>query len=483
MSAPPVPPLLLVAFALLGALLLSGCGRDGPGAGGPPSNFLFILVDDMAWTGTSVQMDPDRADSRSDYYRTPNLERLAAQSMIFTDAYAPSPICSPSRASLLTGKSPQRLKLTDVTNAADLNSPIRVETNFGMKLSPAVPLAGLPEIHVTIAEALKAANPDYVTAHFGKWHLGNKGPESHGFDESDGNTDNPDGYVGDPDPKKIFSVTSRSVEFLEQRKKDGRPFYLQVSHYAVHDPFDSLDASLEAWQGRAPGQRHGHALFAAMTEDLDTGVGQLLDALERLGLAETTYVIFSSDNGGIVSKPDEPGRYNNLPLARGKATVYEGGIRVPLLVRGAGVQPAVYCRVPIIGWDFFPTVLDLAGVRAPLPDEVEGGSFAGLLRQGGQGQVTRPHPALVWHFPHYAKWRDATPASAIRVGQMKLVHDYEESKVYLYDLDADLEEQTDLSAKRPRRAVGLNAGLSESLSRVNAPMPFTNPNFPNFKEK
>ena len=481
MTLAPASSFRFAALAALSAFTALAQAQAQPAQGADqnqaPPNFLVILVDDMAWSGTSVKLDPDREDSRSDYYRTPALERLAAQSMVFTDAYSSSPLCSPSRASLLTGKSPQRLKLTDVIDAANINNPIRAEDSFSRRLSPAVPLAGLPEIHITIPEALKASNADYATAHYGKWHLGNKGPEYHGFDQSDGNTENTDGYVEDPDPKLIFGITRRSVTFLEQRQQDGRPFYLQVSHYAVHDILYALDKTLKVWQDRPGGKRHSHALFAAMTEDLDTGIGQLLNALERLGLDRNTYVVFCSDNGGLVSRPDEPGRYNNLPLARGKATVYEGGIRVPFFVRGPGVAPGTYSREPVIGWDLFPTICELAGVVGPLPSEVEGGSLATVLLNQGQGHVKRPFAPLVWHFPHYVKLRGAVPSSAIRVGDYKLIKYYASSRAALFNLKEDLEEQVDLARTEPDRVGELHALLNEHLSRVNAPMPTLNPYF------
>lgn len=426
-------------------------------------NVLLILADDLSWVGTSVLMDPQRPDSKSDFHSTPALERLAAEGMRFTDAYAPHPNCSPTRLAIQTGKSPARLNMTDIINR---NSGRFYE---GLPMIPPQHSNHLPHEETTIAELLKRHRPGYVTAHFGKWHLAGGGPGRHGYDQHSGTTSNAEGGTDVPDPKRTVSVTTRAVDFLKHRKRANEPFFLQVSYYAVHLAIRAFDSTVAEFAAKPAGQRHRHPGHAAMTHELDEGVGRLLAALDQLGLADNTYVIFTSDNGSYLDAGSERVS-SNEPLRGQKASTWEGGIRVPLLVRGPGVAAGSVSRVVATGTDLYPTIADMAGLQAELPPELEGGSLVGVLRNEGKGSVTRWPEGLVWHFPHYQTLKGTKPMSSIRVGNWKLVKFYESGAVELFDLAADISESQDLSAKEPEVVQRLERRLAKYLEEVDAPM-------------
>lgn len=453
-------------------------------------NFVFILSDDQDWTGLSVQMHDSVPNSKSDFYRTPNLERFAAQGMRFSNAYAPSPVCSPTRYSLLTGKSPAQLHWTKA-------APVMTASD-GHRLLPPRLAQNIDGDEVTVAEMLKQAG--YATAHYGKWHLRGRGPDRHGFDEHDGNTGNEDAApFKDPNPVDIFGITERACAFMEKHSKAGTPFYVQLSHHALHYPENARRKTLEACRAREPGRMHWNVERAAITEDLDAGVGLLLAGIDTLGIAENTYVIYMSDNGG--------GGKRARPIRGGKGSLWEGGIRVPLIIRGPGVRPGTFCHVPVVGYDLFPTLRELAGVDTPLPSGVEGGSWVPLLHAGDKGsprpagagygessplpcpaeagrrrmpekglpEVVRPREGLVWHFPHYQARE--TPHSAIRAGNHKLIRFYETGETRLFDLSRDVGEQNDLSRQMPEKAAELIRRLDEYLGSVNAQLPTANPDY------
>ena len=448
-------------------LALVGCGAAGlvsgtlraagAGAEGKP-NFVFVLSDDQGWNGTSVRMDEEVPDSRSDYYRTPNLERLAREGMRFSRAYAPSPVCSPTRYSLLTGKSAARHGMTKA-------APV-VAAAPGYKLIPPRIPRQIARGETTLAHLLKRAG--CATAHFGKWHLGCGGPGAFGFDEHDGDTGNRDAAPHkDPNPVDIFGITRRAVAFMGKHAKAGKPFYVQLSHHALHYPENSRKATQQACAARPRGRYHRDVLRAAITEDLDAGVGELLEGIDRLGLAANTYVIYMSDNGA-------GGGSTNRPLTGGKGTLWEGGIRVPMIVRGPGVKAGAQCDVPVTGCDLLPTLCELAGVDKALPDDIDGGSFAPLLRGAGKGQVKRLREEIVWHFPHYQK-QGLGPHSAVLLGQYKLIELWEIKEVRLFDLSQDIGERHDLASRMPDKAAGLRRRLREYLRTVGARMPVPNP--------
>ncbi|NQT86984.1 sulfatase-like hydrolase/transferase, partial [bacterium] len=429
-----------------------------------PPSFVFILADDMGWTGLSTAIDVRLPESRSDFYQTPCIASLAEQGMRFSNAYAPGPMCTPTRASLLTGKSPAQLHMTTPGPA---NRPV---TN--RRMIPPRHVDALPAAEVTIAELLRKRN--YATAHFGKWHLRGGGPGAHGFDRHDGETGNggPGAYE-DPNPKDIFGVTGRAMSFMEDQVALGKPFYVQLSHYAVHGPTQALRSTRETFADAPTGRRHQNVDYAAMTRDLDTSVGMVLQKIESLGIAQNTYLVFMSDNGA----GGRPGGQENSPLAGGKATLWEGGVRVPLIVRGPGVRAGSSCHESVIGYDLFPTFCQLAGENAALPPGVEGVSLAPLWTDKGDGAAfQRPREDLVFHYPHYGHGPRQLPQSAIRVGDLKLIRCYETGKEQLFDLARDIGEQTDLASKMPDKKKALSARLDACLAKVKAQLPTTNPN-------
>ena len=432
-----------------------------PGAAQP--NVVLILADDMSWVGTSVLMDPDRPDSRSDYHSTPSLERLASEGMRFTDAYAPHPNCSPTRLAIQTGKSPAQLKMTDIINR---NTGAFYE---GHPMVPPQHINYIPHEEVTVAELLKRHRPGYVTAHFGKWHLGGGGPGKHGYDEHSGTTSNAEGGAGPPDPKRTGSVTTRAVDFLRHRSAAREPFFMQVSYYAVHLGIRAFEETVAEFEARPRGERHNHPGHAAMTHELDEGVGRILDELDRRGLAEDTFVIFTSDNGSYLDQGSNRVS-SNAPLRGQKASTWEGGVRVPLLVRGPGVEAGGVCRETVIGTDLYSTIAAMAGVRAELSPRVEGSSLLALLENGGNGRLSRRFGPLVWHFPHYQTQKGTTPMSSIRAGGWKLVKLYETGDTHLFDLSADIAESRDMKSAEPEIAARLEKQLASYLRAIDAPM-------------
>ncbi|MBX7104898.1 MAG: sulfatase [Gemmataceae bacterium] len=421
---------------------------SAPAAGADRPNIIFMLSDDQAWHGLSVAMHPDVADSKSDVYQTPNLARFAAEGMRFSAAYASAPVCSPSRISIQTGKSPAQLHWTKAA-----------PPETGRKLNEPTLIKNLATSETTVGELLRQAG--YATAHYGKWHLRGGGPGAHGYDEHDGDTGNEEAAkFTDPNPVDIFGMANRAAAFMEKNKKAGKPFYIQLSWHALHVPGNANKATLAKYEKIGNVRR---SQVAAITEDLDTGVGRVLKSVADLGLADNTYVIYMSDNGGGGGRS---------PLTGGKGDVYEGGIRVPFIVRGPGIKANSWCHTRIVGFDLLPTFCDWAGIPAKdLPRKIEGGSIAGLLSHEGKGKVSRPREELVFHFPHY---QGDTPHSAIIVGDMKLIKFYEDNHVALYDLAKDLRERNDLSKKMPEDAARLENRLLEYLKAVDAQMPTPN---------
>lgn len=434
-----------------------------------PPSVLLILTDDQGWTGTSVQMDPDIEASRSDFYRTPALEKLAARGMRFSNAYAPHPNCSPTRYAILTGKSPSQLHMTDIIGRRS------GDEYEGNPLNPPLSVNDIAESEITIAELLKQIDPRYKTAHFGKWHLGGGGPGKHGFDEHDGATDNGQGKREGEDPKRTREISASALAFLEKRAKDGAPFFLQVSYYAVHKPVMAEAETVLEMQRRLPGKLHGDIRYAAMTEELDRGMGTLLDRFHALGLDKHTLLIFTSDNGPVVYDAGGPTNVtSNKPLNRGKASVYEGGIRVPLIVAGAGIEPGTHSDVVVSGLDFLPTIAAWAGFKGKPTAGVEGGDLLPLLTAKAKA-VTRPREELVHHFPHYQRDYGTTPQSSLRLGNYKLIRFWEDGTHRLFDLDQDIGETQDLAPSMPERAAELEARLMRYLDEIDAQLPTVNP--------
>jgi arylsulfatase A len=397
--------------SLLKLLLLTSAAATQAAA----PNFLFIFTDDQGWSATSVAMLPGNQDSRTASYRMPNLDRLAARGTVFSQGYASHPKCECSRAALLMGRSTTSLNATD-KRSRDWN---------------AAPSDGL-------ANVLKRANPAYRAAHFGKWQWPTA-PDQFGFDASDGVTQNEDGDSDDPkDPKQSFGITRRATAYMEQQAKAGRPFYLQLSYYATHSQPQALAETLKKYSAapaaESKGGRGGKGgpVMAAMSEDLDTCIGTLIQRLESLGLSKNTYVIYMADNG-----------MGGTLLKGGKTVCDEGGLRVPLIVAGPGVKSGVYANAPAVSYDILPTILDLAAPGFALPKGVEGGSWKPVLFEGA-ATVRRPIDRLVWH--HDVEIEH--PQTAMRKGDLKLVHYWDTKEDFLYDLSKDLGEKTNLAKSR-----------------------------------
>jgi len=437
----------------------SGNALAEPASATERPNFVFILSDDQGWTGLSVAMHDALPNSHSDFYRTPHLEQLAEQSMRFTDAYAPAPVCSPTRYSLQTGKSPAQLHWTKASGsmtAAD-----------GYRMIPPRNVRRIASEETTIGEILQRAG--YGTAHYGKWHLSGGGPGRHGYDEHDGDTSNGDAApFTDPTPVDIFGISKRAGEFKQKHVRLGKPFFIQMSHHALHYPQNALKSTVDFYQNQPPGRMHRDVTRAAITENLDTGVGMIRKKIDELGIADNTYLIYMSDNGA-------GGGSRAMPIQGGKGSVWEGGIRVPLIIRGPGIQPNSFCHVPVVGFDLFPTFCELAGVAESLPQGIEGGSIVPLLHNADRGAVSRPREELAFHFPHYQSGDG--PHSAIRLADHKLLRFYETDEVRLFDLSQDIGEQRDLSQQTPDKTADLSRRLDEYLVAVSAQMPRPNPDY------
>lgn len=425
-------------------------------------NFIVIMGEAQGWASSSVQMDDTTPASKSRLARTPNLEAVAAGGMRFANFYAASPRCMPTRAALFTGKNPAALHMTYIGEGKRDET-----TGSSNKLIPPKVSLELPPNEVTVASLLKGSG--YATAHFGKWHVGRIDPSKYGFDESDGATSNvgPSGETN-PNPAQAFSMTERGMDFMSRQVKAGKPFYLQLSHYAGDGGTAARPETYSAVRRRASPGDEKLVESVAMTEDMDATIGLLLGRLDALGVTERTYFIYTSDHGS-------KGHNANGPLNGGKGSVWEGGVRVPLLVRGPGVKPGSCTQVTASTADLMPTISQLAGVKSSLPKNVEGGSLVPVL-QGKPDPVKRLREEFVVHFPHYDKDGEG-PASSLISGAEKLIRVYETGRLYLFNLKNDLGERRDLSTELPQQTKDLDRRLSDYLLAVGASMPTPNPAF------
>jgi arylsulfatase A-like enzyme len=444
-------------------------------------NFVFFLVDDLGWA--------DVGAFGSEFYETPNIDKLAASGMKFTNGYAACPVCSPTRASILTGRHPVRVNITDWipgmnASRAKLAKFKHVDDRDNLALE-----------EVTIAEVLQ--QHDYQTFFAGKWHLGDEGhwPTDQGFDHNIGGNSKgspPGGYyapwknptleANSPDEYVTERLTAESIKFMEQRDPK-RPFLLYLSYYNVHTPitpykkriehfqqkaeqeFDSPTPSVEEHDGKSR-TRQDNPAYASMVAAVDQSVGEILAKLEELKIADNTVVIFFSDNGGLCTTRSA-GPTSNQPLRSGKGWLYEGGVREPMIVRAPGVtKPGTECEVPVISTDFFPTMLALADLPSMPKLHADGVSLLPLLSD--QGEIAAR--SLYWHYPHYhgSTW---TPGASIRAGDWKLIEFYHLDKVELYNLADDPGEQHDLSKSQPAKTKELRAKLRKWQQQMNAQMP------------
>ncbi|MCB1121090.1 MAG: sulfatase [Verrucomicrobiae bacterium] len=429
---------LLLLFLLLP--LAVSLGSDQP-------NIILILGEGSGWSSSSVQMDDRNPASKGTDVYTPSLERLAAAGMRFSDGYAASPRCTPSRAAVFTGISPAALHMTFVGDRRALGENIKT------RVIPADATDELPLEVTTTAELLKQAG--YATAHFGKWHVGRRNPSEHGFEDNDGaNSNGGPENVTSPNPKQALAMTAQGIDFMERQVKQGKPFFLQMSHYP----------NQEEKEGGRNRQDNGEPPTVGIT---DKTMGDVLDAVERLGIRDNTYFIYTTDHG-------TPGR--NPPLNGGKGTVWEGGLRVPFIIAGPGIEAGVCSHVRVTAMDLFPTFAEWAGIKKELPENLEGGSLVPVLMNKGLGTVQRAREEFVSHFPHYDKDPQG-PASAIILGDYKLIRVFETDERKLFDLAKDLGEENNLAASRPDKVEELDQRLSDYLRKVNANMPTLNPNY------
>jgi arylsulfatase A len=465
-------PVILAAAA---ATLLACAQADVPTASTPPTtggttggttptspatavgpNVVVILGEAQGWTSTSVQMDPAVPASRQAQLKTPGLERIAAEGMRFSNFYAPSPRCTPSRAAFFTGRSPAALRMTFVgigNDDAAMSGPLVTPTAS----------TDLPTTYPTVASLLR--NAGYATAHFGKWHVGRTNPSAYGFDASDGPTSNTGmNNVPNPNPAESYGVTSRAIAFMAEQVRAKKRFYLQVSHYPGKAPIDVKPETWAAAKAQMVGQNDNVVGIAASTLEMDNTIRLLQAALDSLGLAKNTYVMFWSDHG-------QQSTTYNAPLQNGKGTVWEGGVRIPFMISGPRIPAGSTSRVQASATDLMPTILDLLGVPlSPTIAGIEGGSLKAVVEGGGTGAVTRTRSDFVVHFPHY-DFDPIGPASTYLAGNYKLIRSYEDGALRLYDLAADLGERNDLSRTMPARVTELNQKLTSYLTAVDAQLP------------
>ncbi|MEM8896204.1 MAG: sulfatase-like hydrolase/transferase [Bacteroidota bacterium] len=482
-------------------IMMISCKSQSPEQDQDPPNIIFILTDDQGWTHSSHRADPNVPLTKSDFYETPNMDELASLGVTFVNGYAPNPICSPTRHSVMLGQNAAR----HIYNQ---------DVNWYKKGAE----------RLTIPKALKNANKNYISAHFGKWHIAID-PTQAGFDQHDGLTSNshgnvfnkellgareyaestkqlldklqaenpasvtlagkPSTYWNDDNPKDIFGLTQKAESFMKSSIEAGRPFYVQISHYATHLGLSAREDTYQYFKEKQPGERHANPEFAAMLKDLDTSVGEIMNFVEELGIADNTYIFLMGDNGGRLSlnqiaiidenktlvsaKYSEEG-HRNLPLRDGKHSFYEGGLRVPFLAMGPGIQANRMSDVRVTGLDLLPTFASLADRDFVIGPTLDGGSLLPLLEDAKVTEVKRNREALIFHQAAHRK-----PRSAIIKGDYKLVKywieetKYENTpKVELFNIKEDLGESYDMASELLETTSELETELTEFLKEVNA---------------
>lgn len=483
--------LLLICFVCVFHPAVAAPPTDGKK---PPLNFIVILADDLGledvgFTGGAMV--------------TPNIDRLASDGMIFSNGYSAGPVCSPTRASIQTGRSPARLGMTGIVYPPDFGKPFGVRTDAPpyLKLAHPVTHQSLPSGETTLAEVLHKAG--YTTGHVGKWHLGpfrdpkfpDNRPSDNGFDfqagwGGAGSSFFPPWNVADLKPADAGqyltdAVTDAAIGFIEKNK--DRPFFLELWHYGVHEPWACKKEDLPSGEGTG----HSHPVYVGMIKSVDESVGKICAALDRLGLAANTCIIFASDNGPVLFAPGDEKtsqirlgeKVTSLQSLRGhKGSLYEGGIHVPTTYFVPGMTKAGSVNpVPISSYDLFPTVLALSGVGVPAGLKLDGKSLVPELKGGRDSDRI-----LYWHRPDYLNvWRPdigrvgivETPRAAIRKGPFKLHLLFEDDSVELYNLDKDPRETTNIAASEPEVASTLRRQLESLLREAGAQMAAPNPNY------
>jgi len=453
------------------ALLLSAAlpGQTANKANDKPLNVVFYLVDDLGWK--------DIGANGSDYYQTPHIDRMAAEGMRFTNGYAACTVCSPTRAAVMTGKYPARLLLTQWLPSGRWDAKKH-------RLREARYISNLPLEEFTIAEALREGG--YKTAFMGKWHLGSDTyyfPEHQGFDLNVGGRDygapgsywypytgrwriptTPDMYSqrdtvveGKEGDYLIDRMADKGVEFV--RENGDQPFFLMMSHYAVHTPLQGKPDKVAKYETIPESRRQGDPRYAAMVESVDDSVGRVMQAVKDVGAADNTLFIFTSDNGGFARATD------NSPLRANKGSNYEGGLRVPVIINWPGVtEPGSVSDVPVISTDFYPTILGATGLPKRPQQHMDGVDLSPVLK--GRGRVNRE--AIFWHYPHYNRHPQNFPAGVIRKGNWKLIEILDTGELELYNLSLDIGEQNNQVEAHPELAQSLLAEMQAWRAEVNA---------------
>jgi arylsulfatase A-like enzyme len=459
-----------------------------------PPNIIFILADDLGYH--------DLSSTGSSYYETPNIDRIADEGTVFTQGYATCQVCSPSRASIMSGKFPARHGITDWIGARTGES-WREQGRFNQLLPPDY-VWNLPHEYVTLPEALK--DMGYKTFFAGKWHLGSEGswPTDHGFDINKGGWDvggprggfyapweNPNLESGPDGESLTLRLANETARFLRENKDN--PFFAFLSFYAVHSPLQTTEEKWAKYRQKAEDMgiadkafEMGHFLpirqvqdnpvYAGLVETMDDAVGIVLHELDQLGLSENTIVIFTSDNGGVAA--GDAFATSNLPLRAGKGYQFEGGLRVPYFIKVPWLTDVKESDVPVTGTDFYPTILELAGAGLRPEEHKDGVSLVPLLI--GDKIEQRP---LIWHYPHYGN-QGGEPSSIIRLEEWKLIHYYEDGRQELYNLKDDKEEKFDVSEQHPQKVKELGEKLLSMLKEMGSKYPVKDPQYdPKLEQK
>lgn len=459
-------------------------------------NFVFILIDDMGWK--------DIGCNGSEFYETPNIDRLAAEGMSFTDAYAACPVCSPTRASIMTGKYPARVGVTDWIDFNHNCHPMKG------KVIDASYIDHLPSTEKSIAASLKEGG--YNTWHVGKWHLGGDEffPDKHGFDVNIGGCHIGCPYNGYFSPWGIETLeeasegtyltdhlTDQAIALI--KRNPDQPFFLNLCYYSVHTPIQAKVEYIEKFRAKAvemgldkvetfkegesfPCERkkdqhvlrrlvQSDPVYAAMIYSLDENIGRVLQTIEETGRGDNTMIVFTSDNGGLSTAEGSP--TCNAPLSEGKGWMYEGGTREPLIIRWRDqIEKGSSCSVPVTSPDFYPTLLDAAGLPPNPEQHCDGVSMLNLLKGGDKLE----RDAIFWHYPHYGN-QGGTPGASMRKGDYKLIKFFEDEHLELYNLRDDISEENNLVCQLPDLAEELHQQLNEWLDSCDAIFPEPNPDY------
>lgn len=447
-------------------------------------NFILIYADDLGYADTSVQMMDAEPSTQNAFIQTPGIERLAEMGARFTAAYAPSPTCTASRISIQHGQSTAKIQYR---NIFDVLSQVQRPDGY--------------EAEITMAEMLKDLGTNYITAHFGKGCSAMGRFDEAGYDLTDENPGEPGGNGNghgsywDPikdktpfppdNPKRMHSLRKDAAGFL--KKHAGKqPLFMMVSHYAPHIPFvctrEAFERTKKRWiaagydtkgleelnddpVNNPKGEANKKITYAAMVEEMDLTLVDVLDALEQTGELENTYIIFTSDNGGGHSekrKVDGEIRRFNGPLQEGKRSIYEGGIRVPTVISGPGIKAGSQCDVPIVQWDFLPTFHDLSGSEAPMPPNTDGGSLRPVFKKGNKGKVKRIAPGIIHHYTcHYHP-----PISSIIMGDYKLMRHLNSNEFKLFNLKSDYREEKNLASAMPEKVKEMDQACRKYVKKV-----------------